>query len=100
MKKSAALFIITIFSSQLLLAQKANDQEMKLLIEKHNYWRSEVGIGDISYSDELATAANSWAIELKKQGCNFSTSQNAYGENIFKGTVGYFTVGDAVDSWG
>ncbi|SMD32134.1 pathogenesis-related protein 1 [Reichenbachiella faecimaris] len=100
MKKSVVLLLLFIASSDLLLAQKADDKEIELLIERHNYWRSDVGVSDINYSAELANVANKWAIELKTQGCSFKHSQNAYGENLFKGTVGYFTVGDAVDSWG
>lgn len=100
MKKTAAIIISLIAFSQIVWAQKADEEEIELLIERHNYWRNDVGVADIKYSDELAEVANKWAIELKSQGCVFKHSENAYGENLFKGTVGYFTAGDAVDSWG
>lgn len=98
MKKSTLLLSMVI-STHLLVAQKADTDEIDILIERHNFWRSEVGVSDINYSDELAEVANRWAIQLKKQGCTFGQSENAYGENLFKGTVGYVGAGDAVDSW-
>jgi len=100
MKKSTLFIIIITCTHHLLLAQKADSDEVDLLLERHNFWRAEVGVDDISYSKELAEVANKWAIQLKKQGCIFKQSENAYGENIFKGTVGYVTISDAVDSWG
>lgn len=100
MKKTVTLLLFLFTSIQLLFAQKADDKEVELLIERHNYWRSDVGVDEIKYSNELAEVANKWAVELKAQGCAFKHSQNAYGENLFKGTVGYYTAGDAVDSWG
>lgn len=99
MKKSAFLLIL-VTCTHFLIAQKADESEIALLLERHNFWRSEVGVTDIKYSNELAEVANSWAIEIKKQGCVFKRSENAYGENMFKGTVGETTIGDAVDSWG
>ncbi|WP_422359288.1 CAP domain-containing protein [Reichenbachiella sp.] len=98
MKKSTLLLSFVI-STHLLMAQKADSDEIDVLIERHNFWRSEVGVNDINYSDELAEVANQWAIQLKKKGCAFEQSENAYGENLFKGTVGYVGANDAVDSW-
>ncbi|PIB36128.1 hypothetical protein BFP72_12340 [Reichenbachiella sp. 5M10] len=81
-------------------SQMATADEIELILERHNFWRAEVGVGEIKYSDTLAAVANQWAIQLQKNGCGFSHSQNAYGENLFRGTQGYFTVGDAIDAWG
>ncbi|UXX78869.1 pathogenesis-related family 1 protein [Reichenbachiella carrageenanivorans] len=100
MKYSAFLVIVFLCSTHLSFAQKADETEVELLIDRHNFWRADVGVAPINYSEELAEVANKWAIQLKSQGCAFKHSQNAYGENLFKGTVGYFTAGDAVDSWG
>lgn len=92
-----ALFTISI-SAQFAQAQKANNEEIKVILERHNFWRSEVNIPDLSYSKELATVAYSWASELQKT-CAFKHSGNSFGENLFKGTAGYYSVGDAIDSW-
>ncbi|MGL1885951.1 MAG: CAP domain-containing protein [Reichenbachiella sp.] len=92
----ASLLISPLFS----IAQKANSEEIELLMDRHNVWRTEVGVDKLTYSEELAEVANQWAIQLKKEGCAFKHSQNSYGENLFKGTSGYYTVGDAIDAWG
>lgn len=81
-------------------AQVANEQEIEILIERHNFWRADVGVGEINYSNELAEVALTWAKELKKQGCVFKHSSVKYGENLFKGTSGFYTVADAIDAWG
>jgi len=88
---------INIFDS---LGQVANEEEIKLLVDRHNFWRADVGLDKISYSQEVAKESYKWAIRLKKQGCAFKHSKTALGENLFKGTLGYYTAGDAVDAWG
>jgi pathogenesis-related protein 1 len=94
------LLVLVITAMQVpSFAQKAMGKEIEILVERHNFWRADVGVGEIKYSNELANVANKWAVALKEMGCKFEHSQNAYGENLFKGTVGYYTAGDAVDSW-
>ncbi|RJE74223.1 pathogenesis-related family 1 protein [Reichenbachiella sp. MSK19-1] len=93
------LIIIYTYSFQ-SVGQKATADEIELILERHNFWRADVGVGEIKYSEELAEVANKWAIELKKQDCAFKHSRNSFGENLFKGTVGYYTAGDAIDAWG
>lgn len=101
MQNRSLTFILLLSCCSLFCqAQKADQNEIDLLIERHNFWRNAVGVSDINYSQELAEVANKWAIELKRQKCAFKHSKNDYGENLFKGTTGYYTVGDAVDSWG
>ncbi|UXP30874.1 CAP domain-containing protein [Reichenbachiella agarivorans] len=93
-------FLLILLVSYTSFGQKATTEEIQLIIERHNFWRTEVGVANIKYSDTLASIANTWAIALQKDNCAFKHSQNSYGENLFKGTVGYYTAGDAVDSWG
>ena len=81
------------------IAQPANEVEINDVIQRHNYWRADVGVGEIEYSDELAEVAFAWAQQLKEKGCAFEHSGNQYGENLFKGTKGYYTAADAIDSW-
>jgi len=79
--------------------QEADATEIASILERHNFWRADVGVGELTYSQDLAKEANKWAIALKKQQCAFKHSRTSFGENLFKGTVGYYTVADAVDSW-
>jgi pathogenesis-related protein 1 len=74
-------------------------EEKAILLERHNYYRDEVGVPHLEWSDELAKSANIWALELKKN-CEFKHSKNNLGENLWKGTTGAFPVSEVVDSWG
>lgn len=75
------------------------EEEKKLLLEQHNKWRAEVGVEALAWSDELARSASKWANALQKDNCGFYHSKDKYGENIWKGTSGFYTVIDVVDSW-
>lgn len=99
MKNLLLFFVFTLIAFFPSYSQKAMGNEIEILVERHNFWRADVGVSAVGYSDDLAAVANNWAIQLKKDGCAFKHSQNAYGENLFKGTVGYYTAADAVDSW-
>jgi pathogenesis-related protein 1 len=50
----------------------------------HNQWRSQVGVPELKWSDELVEVAQDWADKLKQEGCGFHHSHNGYGENLFK----------------
>ncbi len=82
--------------------QKPNvtDEEIEMLLDRHNAWRAEVGVPAVKWSDQLAVVADQWARTLNKQSCAWKHSQNGYGENLFRGTVGAYTAADAVDAWG
>ena len=68
-------------------------------VDRHNFYRSEVGVSNIVWSEELVASAQAWADELGKN-CKFQHSSGSYGENIWKGTEGVFSIDDVVDSWG
>jgi len=78
-----------------------DNEEKKLVIDTHNFWRKDVGVQEeLQWSDDLAKVAAKWAIELKKKDCGFEHSpDNPYGENLFKGTVGFFDAKQVVDAW-
>ncbi len=76
-----------------------SDEEITVILERHNFWRAEVGVEPLEWSDELSEIASKWAKALKKDNCGFYHSDYGFGENLWKGTTGYFTVGDAIDSW-
>ena len=74
-------------------------QEINVLIERHNYWRADVGVGPIEWSDDLARESLKWAKKLKNDKCGFYHSDMKWGENLWKGTTGAFPVSQVVDSW-
>ena len=77
------------------------EQEIQVVLERHNYWRTDVGITErLEWSDEMAILAADWAKTLKIDGCKFEhRPNNKFGENLFKGTSGIFDAADAVNAW-
>lgn len=95
------VFCFLLAAQSLVLNQdpQVTTEDRKVLIERHNYWREQVGIGPLEWSDELAQVAAKWGAQLKRKKCDFSHSDYPYGENLWMGTTGYYTVTDVVDSW-
>jgi uncharacterized protein YkwD len=77
----------------------AAPDRMKGMVERHNYWRNQLGIGDLVWSDELAVFAQEWANNLAKS-CKMKHRQKSpYGENIFW-TSASSNPQEVVDAWG
>lgn len=96
-----ALFLITLLVSIQLIAQDGipSKEEIDILLERHNDWRARVGVAPLAWSDEVAKSAYDWAKKLKRDNCGFYHSDSDYGENLWMGTTGYYTVADVVESW-
>ncbi len=73
--------------------------EAKEMLDRHNHWRTEVGVPPLEWSDELAKSALDWAKKLKADKCGFYHSSVGLGENIWKGTAGYYSITAVVDAW-
>lgn len=70
------------------------------LLAEHDRVRADVGVERMSWSPDLAAYAQDWADELAGKGCLFEHRPNSrFGENLFMGTVGAYTVADAVRGW-
>ncbi len=70
-------------------------------LSSHNAWRQQVGVPDLTWSDQMAQLAQDWANQLKNQNCAFEhRSNNSYGENIYWASGFTPTASDVVDSWG
>lgn len=80
-------------------ARIATDEERSILLETHNKWRKQVGVGDLEWSDEIAKSALEWAKTLEKD-CGFYHSDSDFGENLWMGTSGAYQTASVVDSWG
>lgn len=75
-----------------------NPTEVKQLIDYHNHVRAEVGVGNVSWSPELASYAQEWADHLAKKGKfeHRPPSDKKYGENLAAGShPGYNAVSGA-----
>ena len=78
-----------------------SSEEIETILERHNYWRADVGVNEkLQWSDDMAKLAADWAKKLKRMGCGFEhRPDNKFGENLFKGTTGYYSAADAIDAW-
>ena len=92
-----SLLLVNCVSAQ--TAKIATEEEAQSLLATHNEWRAEVGVAPLTWSIALSESAKIWATTLEKK-CEFRHSQNNYGENLWRGTSGYFSPADAVNSWG
>jgi pathogenesis-related protein 1 len=106
MKKALYIIMALSFSSFTNCTDEGDSKSAELdqeqiasLVSRHNIYRSEVGVDDIEWSEDLAKSAQNWANQLGKN-CDFEHSSNEYGENIWMGTTASFSPNDVVDSWG
>ena len=66
----------------------------------HTKVRRDVGVGALTWSPKLATFAQQWSDNLAATSCKMAHRQpNKYGENLFQGTVGYYSAVDAAKAW-
>ncbi|KAG8908437.1 hypothetical protein FRB99_006642 [Tulasnella sp. 403] len=71
--------------------------QQQRFIDLHNQVRSQHGASPVTWSDQLASAAKSWA-----NGCVFQHSHGSlgpYGENLAAGSSNTYDVGDAMKAW-
>jgi len=96
---------LLIFSVLAFLGFTANAQTSKEITDRHNYWRAELGIAPLEWSDELAQYAQAWADELARRGCQMEHRprdgqwKQIYGENIYWASGMTPTPASVVDSW-
>lgn len=102
---SILLLFLLVSMSFSPVRESAEPEIMAGMTERHNYWRSQVGVPPLEWSDELAAFAQKWADELARRGCEmqhrpFTGEWGTYlGENIYWSTgIKNKAVGVA-DSW-
>ncbi len=82
-----------------------NKNDIKVLLREHNRVRADVGVGKLAWSDKLGRYAQAWANHLAATTCrmkhrpNKGKWQQHYGENLFIGTAGFYSVREAVLAW-
>jgi hypothetical protein len=68
------------------------------LVERHNYWRDQVGVPGLTWSSGVAAYAQEWANNLQSQGCDLEHRPSGmYGENIAGGYG--MSAQEVVDMW-
>ena len=82
--------------------RSAQNLWIQRILATHNRYRSEVAIPPLTWSSELANDAKVWADRLASPGnrtLQHDPNTN-YGENLWMGTSGAFTLTEMLDSWG
>lgn len=87
-----------VFYSGKALAQEP--QELKGITAAHNYWRTDLGIRELKWSDKLAEVAKKWGEYLSTdRQCALIHSRNEYGENLYWTSQKGVTPTEAVEAW-
>ncbi len=79
--------------------------ERQQLINEHNRARRVAGTPPLRWSPEIARYAQEWADHLAASRCTIEHRprtgrwKQRYGENLFMGSAGYYTVVTAVRDW-
>ena len=88
MKKCSKIIglIILLFTFIPLFGQNNSIGDMEGMLERHNFYRTEVGTPPLQWSNKLAKNALKWANILKEKNCLLKHSpqnmRKGYGENI------------------
>ncbi|KZT22019.1 PR-1-like protein [Neolentinus lepideus HHB14362 ss-1] len=99
MKFAAATFLsltTAALASPARFVVRTSAADIQAYLDGHNTARAQHGANPLTWSDDLANAAQSWA-----NGCKFQHSGGSlgpYGENLAAGT-GDFTIADAIGAW-
>lgn len=104
MKYLYILVLFILFTNEATL-KLSEPEKMKGFVDRHNYWRKQVGVPPLEWSNKLAKYSQRWANELASHGCRIYHSPSKdrerknYGENIYW-CKGYESKPAAVvDSW-
>lgn len=81
-------------------AMVGNSSIAAAIATAHNHYREEVGVAPLQWSDTLAASAQAWADHLAATNRFVHSQGEGYGENIWKGTAGAYSVTDMVRAWG
>ena len=69
------------------------------MLDAHNRVRAQHCAAPLTWSPQLATAAQAWANKLDGDGCAFEHSRTSYGENLAAGTTGALPPEAVVAMW-
>ncbi|GAB4838371.1 hypothetical protein Ancab_027905 [Ancistrocladus abbreviatus] len=92
-------FLLTIFILGVALATPSLAQNSPQdYLNAHNTARAQVGVGPMTWDDNLATYAQNYANQ-RQSDCALTHSGGPYGENLAEGSGFDFTGVDAVNLW-
>lgn len=76
------------------------EKDVRAILGYHNKVRSNVGVGPLKWSPSVAAYAQQWAEHLAGTTCGMMHRRDGkYGENLYRGTAGFYTALDAAKAW-
>lgn len=103
MKPLVALTLLLLFGAGRV--ESIEPDNMKGMVDRHNYWRAKVHVPDLKWSNACAKVAQDWADRLAKEGCKIHHRPSEgklstdYGENIYWSMGMENKAADVVDDW-
>uniref|UniRef100_K3ZXB0 SCP domain-containing protein n=2 Tax=Setaria italica TaxID=4555 RepID=K3ZXB0_SETIT len=99
MEKVACLALAFAMAAAAVFTPCAAQNSPQDFVKLHNAARAAVGVGPVSWNDNVAAFARSWA--AKRAGdCRLVHSRGSgYGENLFGGSGADWSASDAVGLW-
>jgi len=105
--------VLSVIIASTPAAAQGSSIDRSAIVSAHNKWRTEVGVGELTYSTELEASAQAWADNLKRTNhCQMRHSKpdGKYGENLYWASAIMWSDGrrelqqvsssTPVDSWG
>jgi pathogenesis-related protein 1 len=98
MAEKVACFVVAL--AMVAATSCAAQNSAEDFVNLHNAAREVLGVGQVSWDDNVAAFAQSWAEHLAGD-CKLEHSGGGgmYGENLFGGFGANYTAADAVGSW-
>lgn len=75
------------------------DQASQTILDETNKDREAHCAPPLTWSDDLAAVAQTWADHLRDEGCGFEHSSTEYGENLAGGSTGALPPEGVVSMW-
>ena len=92
------LLILTTILFNATATPSSINVDKEMVLERHNFYRSELGIEGLEYSDECASYAQEWANTLAKKNRMYHSKTEEYGETLFWSSY-ESTAAEAIDDW-
>jgi pathogenesis-related protein 1 len=90
----ACLLPLRTASAEVTMADKTE------LLSQHSAWRAKYDVPPLVWDDAVALTAQKWADSIARFGTLTHRPDTLYGENIWTGTAGSFSMAAVVDAWG
>ncbi|MBS1627671.1 MAG: hypothetical protein JSR09_09480 [Bacteroidetes bacterium] len=97
---SFLFFAFTSLHSQNLKVNQSDSNFIKAILTEHNFYRKQIQVASLQWSDILSKEAEQYALQLAKTNTfKHSTNRNNEGENLWMGTANAYTIKDMLGSW-